>query len=213
MSLEFDSKWCEPISFDDTGIMVGRDGAFGVGTLLLLRCTASNRVLMGRKSYRVGFEGSNQFTLPGGMIRAASPHFNSCLEKTLERRVREETGISLASVEKLYPLDEHPPIIARYTVRGRKVSAAILPFYGEVETELPTSSVDSTVYAADWYNPLECIDQITKTNALILIQSLWDSFPGSIKAALKRKLSSYYEDARSDAAIVGAVPPRIVWEG
>ena len=143
MSLVFDSKWCEPISFNDARIMVGRDRAFVIGTLLILRCTSSNRVLMGRKSFRDGFEGSNQLTLPGGMIRAESAHFNTCVAQTLEKRVREETGVSLAPLKKLLPLDEQPPVVARYTVKGKKVSAAILPFYGEVATELPATSRDS----------------------------------------------------------------------
>lgn len=194
--------------------MVGRDGAFGIGTLLLIRCSKSNRVLMGRKSFRDGFEGSNQFTFPGGMLRAeSSDQFNACIEKTLERRVREETGISLDSLTTLLPLDDRPPIVARYTVRGRKVSAAILPFYGEVTTELPTFSLDSTVYAAGWYNPLSVVDQTTQTNALILAQALWESFSSGEKDTLRRQLSPYCKEARSDADIVGAAPPQFAWDG
>ncbi len=213
--LLFDRNWCEPIDSAEDGIVTGNNNSFGIGTLLVLVCSKTNRVLMGRKSYRVGFEGSNQFTFPGGMLRTSGRlDFEACIADTLEKRVMEESGVSVGSLEAVHPQDGWPPVVARYTIGGnKKVAAAILPFYAEVATELPAKSNDATVYSVGRYNPLLILDEITRTNALILAQILWQGFTSDQKRAIKPKLDHHYRAAAVDAALVGASPPAAPWDG
>ena len=214
MRLTFNQSWIDPISLGEEGIVVGRTDSLGIGTLLVLKCLTTKRVLMGRKSFREGFEGSNQFTFPGGMLRSdGSFNFQSCLELTLRNRVLEETGVSLQSIVNLVPMDEWPPIIARYTVRGSKmVSAAILPFYGECPTELPTTAYDNTVHSVGWYDPFEILHEITQTNALILAQALWTDCSIVQREDLKLYLATHFEDVKGNAELVGAILPKPAWE-
>lgn len=209
----FDTSWIDPISIGEEGIVVGRDNAFGIGTLLVLRCSATNRVLMGRKSFREGFEGSNQFTFPGGMLRSEGPlNFEVCLEQTLQERVLAETGVSIQSIDSLVSLDNWPPIIGRYTIRGNQlVSVSILPFYGETETELAAWENDPTVHSVGWYDPLEVMHEITQTNALILAQVLWSDFSTVQQEKIRPILIPHFETVRKNAEHVDASLPIPPW--
>ncbi len=212
MNLAFSTGWIDPISIDEDGIVVGRDNAFGIGTLLVLRCEATNRVLMGRKSFREGFEGSNQFTFPGGMLRSEGTlDFKACIQRALRERVAAETGVSLQSLDSLVALDDWPPIVGRYTIRGsRLVSTSILPFYGETKTELPAWSNDPTVHSVNWYDPLEVVHEVTQTNALILAQALWAKWSVAEQEKIKPILVPHLATVRENAELVGAnlpVPP------
>lgn len=209
----FDTAWLDPVSIGEEGIVFGRDNAFGIGTLIVLRCPFTNRVLMGRKSFREGFEGSNQFTLPGGMLRSeANLDFKTCLGTTLQERVLAETGVSIQSIESLVPLDEWPPVVGRYTIRGTQlVSAAILPFYGESKTELPTWTTDPTVYAMGWYDPLEVMHEITQTNALILAQAFWAEYSTTQQEEILPILAPHFEAVIKNAEQLGADLPFAPW--
>lgn len=213
MKLHFSTDCINPISVGDDGIVVGRDNAFGIGTLLVLRCQKTNRVLMGRKSFREGFEGSNQFTLPGGMLRSEGTlDFKTCIETTLQERVSAETGVLTQSIDSLVPLDDWPPVIGRYTIRGNQlVFASILPFYGESKTELPTRTNDPTVYAVGWYDPLEVIHEITQTNAIILAQTFWAEYSTAQKEEILPILIPHFEAITGNAEQLGADIPLAPW--
>lgn len=213
MSLAFSTTWIDPISVDAEGIVVGKNNAFGIGTLLVLKCRNTNRVLMGRKSFREGFEGSNQFTFPGGMLRSEGAlDFNACIQRTLRERVSAEAGVSIHALEHLVALDHWPPIVGRYTIKGdRLVSTSILPFYGEVETQLPASSNDSTVHAVTWYDPLEVMHEVTQTNALILAQALWTKWSIAEQQQIKPVLMPHFEAVSENAESVGATLPEPPW--
>ncbi len=199
----------------EEGIVQGRDGAFGLGALLVLKCSTTNRVLMGRKSFRKGFEGSNQFTFPGGMLRSAGVlDFDACLEQTLRERVLAETGVLMGFVDDLVPLDSWPPIIGRYTIRGTQlVTTAILPFLGTSETEHPTESNDPTVYAVDWYDPLEIMHEVTQTNALLLAKILWPDWSSAQQQKMRPILEPHFAAVRENAEHVGAFLPVSPWGG
>ncbi len=213
MNIAFSTKWIEPISLNDEGIVVGNDHAFGIGTLLVLRCRATHRFLMGRKSFREGFEGSNQFTFPGGMLRSESPsNFDACLAKALQARVLAESGVSIASIDHLVPLDNWPPIVGRYVIRGNQmVSAAILPCYGETDTELTTAANDPTVHSVGWYDPLEVMHEITQTNALIMAQVIWPECSPAQQEKIRPILQPHFEIVRENAELVGAIAPVPPW--
>ena len=201
----FSTAWIDPITVGEDGIVVGRSGAFGLGTLLVLRCAATDRVLMGRKSFRQGFEGSNQFAFPGGMLRSDGVfNFDQCLEQTLVGRVSAETGISVHSIDRIRPLD---------TIKGKRlVSTAILPFYADFEIELPIMANDPTVYAVGWYDPIEVMHEVTQTNALILAQALWTRFTPSQQEKIKPILRPHFEVVKENAELLRAREPKPAWE-
>lgn len=211
--LTFSTELLEPISVDQEGIVFGRAGAFGIGTLLVLRCPNTHGVLMARKSYRKGFEGSNQFAFPGGMLRAnGALDFEACLETTLQNRVLAEAGVSIQSVHKLIPLDQRPPVVGRYTIRGRQlVSTSILPFYGETDVELPASTNDATVHSVGWYDPIDVMHEMAQTNALILAQALWAEWSIAERAKIKPILVPHFEAVTENAKCVGAMLPLAPW--
>ncbi|MEM9623725.1 MAG: NUDIX domain-containing protein [Pseudomonadota bacterium] len=216
--LTFSTEWFEPISLGPEGIVSGRQGAFGLGTLLVLKCSATQRVLMARKSFREGFEGSNQFTLPGGMLRSDGAlefgplDFNRCLGETLAKRVQAETGVALKSVDGLVSLDQWPPIVGRYTIRGDQlVAASILPFYGETQHELSTLTNDPTVHSAAWYDPVEVMHEVTQTNALILAQVFWPDWSVAEQEKIKPILLPHFEAVLDNAEFVGAWSPISPW--
>jgi len=168
---------------------------------------------MGRKSARDGFEGSDQFTFPGGMLRSEQHlDFQSCLAQTLQARVMAETGVSTLSLKRLVALDHRPPIVGRYTIRGNQlVSAAILPVFAETSAELAVSANDPTVYSVDWYDPIEVMHEVTQTNALIVSQLLWAEWSESERRAIKPILVPHFEAVRENAEIVGACAPIAPW--
>ena len=211
--MTYSKRWFEPLSVAEDGIVVGRNKAFGIGTLLVLRCSTTKRILMGRKSFRVGFEGSNQFTFPGGMLRSTGVlDFDACLEHTLYERVIAETGISIRAIDNLVSLDDWPPIVGRYTIRGDQlVSSLILPFLGYVNDELQVSAQDPSVYSVAWYNPLEIMPEVTQTNALILAQILWSEWSKSQQEKVKAIVLPQFESVRANAEIVGAALPQSPW--
>ncbi len=92
------------------------------------------------------------------------------------------------------------------------VSAAILPFYSDIEKEVPVLANDPTVYALGWYDPLEVMHEVTQTNALILAQALWTRFTPSQQETIKPILLSHFEAVRENAELVGAIEPIAVWD-
>ena len=213
MTLTFSTSWLDPISIGDEGIVFGGGGAFGIGALLVLRCASTSRILMARKSFREGFEGSNQFTFPGGMLRSNEPlDFNACVGETLQNRVLAESGISIQSLDVVKPMDHWPPIIGRYIIRGDQlVCSSILPFYGETDIELPAWTDDSTVHSVAWYDPVEVMPEVTQTNALILAQILWSQWSQDEQQMIKPMLQPHFEAVTENAAVVGAPLPRPPW--
>jgi len=168
------APWLQNLSVSESGTVVGECGRFGLGAVLVVERGHTRELIFARKSYRKGYEGNNQWTFPGGMVRpSAGGGITSWIKTSLATRVGAEVNLGLSAREKYSPLNNWPPVVAAYKVRGSRRHTVILPFILSLAQEFRPWSKDATVYDPGWYVPVNLWHEITPTNRLIAAYYLW----------------------------------------
>ncbi len=188
---------------------MGGDGSFGIGTLLVVEIGRSRKLLFARKSYRLGYEGSDQYTFPGGMVRSHHKQAGmvTWLQTTLRTRVATEVGLDITSHVGVKPLDVTPPVVACYTVQGQRKHTVILPFILSITKTFLPRVQDTTVYNPGWHVPTNIWGEITATNRLIAAYYLWHRLSEAEKVAAQPFLDDALNQAFMWAAEVKLPPP------
>lgn len=198
--LDESAPWLRNMRIAEDGIVGGQNGRFSIGAVLVIEYGRSRKLLFVKKAYRLGFEGNDQLAFPGGMVRSNGQvtNLNSKIWASLGTRVAAEVSLDLQSYEALTPLEGQPPVVAAYTAKGRRRHTVILPFVLTICQLFTPSTQDSTVYDAQWQEPIGRWAEITPTNRLIAAYYLWSRL-------------SETERARAQPSLVEALQQSTAW--
>jgi len=209
--------WIDRCDFvaNEHGVIMSGDGRVGLGAVLILECRETGRFLLARKSFRQGYEMNHRFAFPGGMIRVQEntrSDLSRLIPMALEHRVLVESGLSFGSMGPIRALDQVPPVVATYTVRGQRVTTAIVAFYSILEAEVGIAIVgDGSTYDADWRDLDTIWPQIASANGISLAQLVWERLTSPARTRVSALLGSAARRAREDASRAGWPAPFIPW--
>jgi len=147
----------------------------GLGAVALCVDDLTGDVLVVRKSVRPGYEFSNLYALPGGMIRwrTSTEALRDAIAGSLFSRCERETGLLLSCETPLIPIDLFPPPTTRYLARGVVRHTLVLPFrVVRVRRFVPHAS-DASVTEASWQPPAVVLPAMAPANRVILAHVLW----------------------------------------
>ena len=207
------APWLSRITISNTGIAMGQNERFGIGTLLVAEFRNTRKLLFAKKSFRAGFEGNNQYTFPGGMVRPPKKGsgIKSWIYNTLFTRVAEEVGLDLRVASKVKPLEVTPPVVAKYFAKGKTRHTIIIPFISTVTLNTPLYSKDSTVYDPGWHIPVDIWADITPTNRLIASYYIWNRLSSDEQLKARPFLNDALEQAVEWATEVDLPSPQAPW--
>ena len=166
--LDSHAPWLQNLDVSDDGIATAGGGRFGLGVLLVVERARSRKLLFARKTYRSGYEGNDQFTFPGSMIRPQDRQedFARWTLESLTTRVAAEAGLDVQAYESIQPLDVTPPVVTAYTAKGQQRYTVILPFILSMTEAFTPRTQDPTVYDLGWHSPVQAWHEITPANSI-----------------------------------------------
>lgn len=200
-------------------VRAGGDGFFQIGSGVGLGAVAlcvdefTGDILVVRKSVRPGYEFSNLYALPGGMIRwrTATEALRDAIAGSLSSRCERETGLLLSCETPLIPIDLFPPPTTRYLARGVVRHTLVLPFrVARVRRFVPHAG-DASVTEASWQPPAVVLPAMAPANRVILAHGLWSR----LSATARRELVPCVQEAVGVCAewarSVGVAPVSHSW--
>ena len=201
---------------NEDGVIMSGDRKVGLGAVLILECRETGRFLLARKSFRQGYEMNHRLTFPGGMVRVqenTTSDLSRLIPMALERRVLVESGLSFANLGPIRALDQVPPVVATYTVRGERVTTAVIAFHSMTEEEVAGVAKfgDASTYDARWRDLDIIWPQIASANGISLAQLVWGRLTSQARARVSALLGSAAQRSREDAERVGWPAPFIPW--
>lgn len=211
--LEPHAPWLQNINVSGAGIAMGGGGRFGLGALLVVERAETKELLFARKTYRPGFEGNDQFTFPGGMIRPQDRRESMArwIQESLAIRVAAEVGLEFHAYQNMAPLEVTPPVVTAYIAKGRRRHTVILPFVLSMTQVFSPWTQDPTVYDPGWYSPVQVWREITPANRLIAAYYLWPRLSQQEQTETKPFLDEAFTQAAGAAAEVQLPTPAIPW--
>ena len=210
------SDWLRHHRFEpnEKGVVTTNEGRFGLGAVLIVECPQTQRYLMVRKSSRPGYEMNDRLAFPGGMVRSngRKGSITDWIRESLRQRVRAEVGLDVEALD-VRSLEDHPPVIATYSVHRKSVTTAILAFTAETTNELPpVKPRDDSIYDGGW-RTLEAIwPEISDANGLSLAQLVWERLSQGEQLRVMSLLVHAGHAAIRDAIAAGAPKTSIPWD-
>ncbi len=210
--LDESAPWLQNMRVAADGIVCGQ-GQFGIGAVLVIEHERSRRLLFVKKAYRLGFEGNDQFACPGGMVRSNGERtsLSSKIRTSLAERVAAEVSLDLQSYRDIAPLEGQPPVIAAYIAKGQRRRTVILPFVLTISQLVAPCAQDSTVYDAQWQEPINLWAEITPTNRLIAAYYLWSRLSETERARAQPSLEEALQQSTAWASEVQLPFPVAPW--
>ena len=211
--LDLHAPWLQNINVSAAGIAMAGGGRFGLGVLLVAELARTGQLLFARKSYRPGFEGNDQLTFPGGMIRPQDRQKGMAhwMQDSLATRVAAEVGLEVQDYRRITPLEVTPPVVTTYIAKGQRRYTVILPFVLSMTQAFSPSTQDPTVYDPGWCTPVRVWREITPANRLIAAYYLWPRLSQWERAAAQPCLAEALQQSAAAAAAVYLPTPAAPW--
>ncbi len=216
--MEEQSLWASPLIPGSEGRLIVKNTDLECGVVLFLREEPGGRVLMVQKALRDGYEFSDLWVLPGGMIRVGNPapdEVGATLEESGSRfvqiRLALETGLKLERQALRALRGFWPPPVTRYKAKGRTRYTLVLPFSHD---PLPSAPMElaphcSSIQALGWLDPVARWEEIAPANQIILANLLWTQWSQKQRARVRPALEATREQCTRWAQEVGFEPPAL----
>lgn len=122
-----------------------------------------------QKTPVVGYELSEKWAFPGGLVRGTEvPSLSNAIVQSVKSRALSEAGLILRDIEFLDGEWSHLCPITRYTVRGTEQFTLVIPTIAKVEFQQELRTDDQSIKDAKWQliSSLSDLD-LAPANALI----------------------------------------------
>lgn len=188
------------------GVQGAASTSFRLGAVAVLRDPKSGNITLVRKAKAEGYEFSDQWVLPGGMLSALSSADSAaalrCLRARLAERVEREAGFR-ADPADLLPLALGQPPITRFHRGQDDIYSAVIPFVlCATDLEATTTTASSTVESRALNSGFPW-EQMAPANALILAGLVWSELDDAERNVARPFLGRAADVCRTSAESIG----------
>lgn len=176
--------WYNELRLNQSGIWTIRKGECAVGVVLLAQ--QNGRIVLVRKAAVKGYEFSNMYSLPGGLVRHGDPDsFPNSLNLSVMERSAKECGLIPELITNLHLENPMHSPVTEYRVKGSVKRTLVLIAKAQLIQDYVPQSTDHSISDArlakiptetDW-------DAIAPANRLIIARAFSASLPAAEKLA------------------------------
>jgi hypothetical protein len=167
------ARWYAGLSPDEAGIWTTRGGRCAIGIVLLAQ--QASQIVAVQKAAIPGYEFSDYFALPGGLIRVepVSSTFPEAVEPSLCARAFRECGLPKDRMKNLRLIDVEYPVTS-YSAKGRQRFTLVLAARCDISDFRPAAA-DRSVSRAFLLAPPFSLRAFAPANRLILAHCFPDT--------------------------------------
>lgn len=197
-----------PIAPNEEQIWTTLHRGVGVGAVIIVNEVGSDRILLVQKAPRPGYEFSNKWVLPGGMIRqeADAETFESSIQRTLRERFEAESGVPAKLLRRVRPTEESLTAVSSYVVHGHRRYTLVCAFRGDLTTPANPSPADRSISAAAFLRPWQMWNDIAPASRLIVARNC-SPYTTGLDHRARQAIRAAWKSCSMWAADVGLPPP------
>lgn len=177
------------VTFDDKGFL-GPSQSHARFGVVVVAATGDDTVLLVKKAYRDGYEFSDQWAFPGGMIRGMSSDkpdlsVEEVIRTSASSRFTAETGLPMSASDLCMGFSS--PVVTKYTVKGEQKTTIVLEVGHDFRANPPADllgTTDSSISDVRLWTPFDAIPMCAPANRIILARRYWNRFDHRERTAI-----------------------------
>ena len=191
----------------DGFVALGESSKWRLGGVVYARAGARFAAI--QKTQKPGYEFSDLWALPGGMVRDFSaPEAEVSIAESVARRAAAEAGFAPTPVDLVHGLG---PVTTSYTVDNAQKWTLVVAFECKMRSASSLQPSDHSVQAARWTESNRALTDFAPANQVIIGHLLWPEYDDIQRRAARDILEPPYAKCVDWANQAGVVPPAAPW--